>query len=69
MRTNRFGGEDAISFGFAKFEGNVSQPCWTSCGLPLLVEIRREILVTDRNLEIISILLVTKGRRVDEIEI
>lgn len=46
----------------------MGQPCRTSCGLPLLVEIKRHVLVRDRNLEIISILLVTKARSVDEIK-
>lgn len=47
----------------------VSQSCGTSCGFPLLVETGREILVRDRTLEIISIWIVTKAVRVDEIEI
>lgn len=64
MRTNEFGRkDDAFSFGFAEFVGCVVQPCGTSCGLPFLVETRK-----DRNTEVISLWIVTRAVIVGEIE-
>lgn len=66
MRTNEFGRkDDAFSFGFAEFVGCVVQPCGTSCGLPFLVETRKD---RNRNREVISLWMVTKAVIVGEIE-